>query len=137
MAWPVREIFPNVFPWGQFSMSSLRRGSLTRSSTMSNTLPLPIRRCSLLDRVRFFVEEPSEDFLREFIGDRTGTLRAQWRAKRLRLRRRRKRSRDDWNTEEGRKTHSQTRCESFVPVISALRRELRREEGVPFHGEKG
>jgi hypothetical protein len=132
IAWPVVKSSNNVVPWGihAFAETGVTHEIFDYVEHTASPDPADV---VLLDRVRFFVEEPSEDFLREFIGDLTGHSGREWRADDFAFRRRRKRSRDDWNTEEEEETNIPDQgAINLSRLISAFVGCLRREEGVPF-----
>jgi SAM-dependent methyltransferase len=93
----------------------------------------------LLDRIRFFVEEPREDYLRDFIGDLSGTSAKEWRVDDFALRPPRKTTRDEWDDDECDEDDRPRRKEVPDPgalnlhrLISEFVSYLHREEGVPF-----
>jgi len=87
---------------------------------------------ALLDRVRFFIEDPCLDSLREFVGDLTGNPEREWHTDDFALRRPRKRRRDDWDTEG---EEPETRDQGAINLgrlLNGFVGYLRREDGVPF-----
>lgn len=86
---------------------------------------------ALLDRVRFFVDEPNENYLPQFIGDLTGTSGQEWKAADFALRPPRKR-RDGWDDEPERPQKRDPAALNLSRLINTFVGYLRREEGVPF-----
>jgi hypothetical protein len=99
IAWPVVKSSNNVVPWGIHEFAEMGVTHEIFDYLEHTASPDPAD-AVLLDRVRFFIEEASEDYLGRFIGDLTGHSGREWRADDFALRRARKRSRDDWDTEE-------------------------------------
>jgi hypothetical protein len=89
----------------------------------------------LLDRIHFFIEEPRQDYLREFIDDLTGKSGREWQTDDFALRPPRKRSRDEWDDDEEEDEERQAGDPGAINLsrlISEFVGYLRREEGVPF-----
>ncbi len=85
----------------------------------------------LLESVRFYVEDPREEYLREFISDLTGRSGRQWRMDDFALRRRKKAA-DKWDDDgEGRAARDPAAI-NLSRLISEFVGYMRREEGVPF-----
>jgi hypothetical protein len=82
--------------------------------------------------VQFFVENPSDGYLQEFIGDLTGKSEREWQAGDFALRPPRKRSREDWDTESEERHTPDQGANNLSRLISAFVGYLRREDGVPF-----
>ena len=97
IAWPGVKSSDKIVPWGVSGF--MNKGAEyeifdylehTRSPDPTDTV--------LLERVKFFVEDPREEYLREFISDLTGKSGRQWRMGDFALRRRKKAS-DEWDDE--------------------------------------
>ncbi len=131
IAWPAVKSSDNVVPWGisEFAEKGVNHEIFDYLEHTASPDPAD---AVLLDRVQFFVEEPNEDYLREFIGDLTGKSGREWQADDFALRPPRKRSREDWDTEQEERQTSDQGAVNLSRLISAFVGYLRREEGVPF-----
>ena len=131
IAWPVVKSSDNVVPWGLSEFAEKGVNHEIFDYLEHTAAPNPAD-AVLLDRVQFFVEEPREDYLREFIGDLTGKSGREWQADDFALRPPRKRSREDWDTEQEERQTPDQGAINLSRLISAFVGYLRREEGVPF-----
>jgi len=86
----------------------------------------------LLERIKFFVEDSTENYPGEFIDDLTGKSGRVWAETDFALRPPRKRSRDDWDDDTEDKQTPDPAAINLSHVISEFLGYLRREEGVPF-----
>jgi SEC-C motif len=86
---------------------------------------------ALLDRVQFFVEEPGEDYLRDFISDLAGRSGREWRVEDFALRPSRKRARDEWGDDDGRESKDPAAI-NLSRLLTEFVGSMRRQEGVPF-----
>ncbi len=131
IAWPLVKSSDNVVPWGISRFANDGANHEIFNYLEHTAAPDPAD-AVLLDRVRFFVEDPREDYLREFITDLAGTSGCEWPADDFALRPPRKSRRDEWSDglEE-----DQTPDQGAIHLgrlISTFVGYLRREEGVPF-----
>jgi hypothetical protein len=131
IAWPLVKSSDNVVPWGITNFAE--RGAnheifhyIEHSATPDPADP------ALLDRVRFFIEEPREDYLREYISDLTGTSGREWQTADFALRPPRKRNRNAWDDEPEERETPDPGASKLTRLISEFVGYLRREEGVPF-----
>jgi hypothetical protein len=131
IAWQFVKTSDNIVPWGisEFVKTGVDHEIFqylehTASPDPTDTV--------LLDRVRFFVEDPSADYLCKFIGDLTGNSGREWRADDFALTPARKRSRDDWDTEQEDSHTPDHGAINLSRLISEFVGYVRREEGVPF-----
>jgi hypothetical protein len=131
IAWPLVKSSDNIVPWG-ISAFAERGVSHEIYDYLEHTAAADPADAVLLDRVRFFVENPRDDYLREFIGDVTGKSGREWQADDFALRRPRKKSRDDWDTESEETQTPDQGANNFSRLINAFVGYLRREEDVPF-----
>ena len=131
IAWPAVKSSDNVVPWGisEFAEKGVNHEIFDYLEHTASPDPAD---AVLLDRVQFFVEEPNEDYLREFIGDLTGKSGREWQADDFALRPPRKRSREDWDTEQEERQTPDQGAVNLSRLISSFVGYLRREEGVPF-----
>jgi hypothetical protein len=87
----------------------------------------------LLDRIKYFVEEPRQDYLAELIADLTGRSGREWRTDDFKLRPHRKKSRDDWDDDYDEKPAQRDPAAiNLQRLIHEFVGLMRREEGVPF-----
>jgi hypothetical protein len=131
IAWPNVKSSDNVVPWGvsEFAEEGANHEIFNYlEHTVSPDPADPV----LLDRVTFFVEEPREEYLREFIGDLMGTSGRQWQVDDFTLRPSRKRSRDDWDDDQEERQSPDPGAINLSRLISEFVGYLRREEEVPF-----
>src|SRR4051794_3876720 len=131
IAWPFVKSSDNVVPWGisEFAEKGANHEIFNYLEHTASPDPAdPV----LLDRVRFFVEEPREDYLREFIGDLMGKSGREWQADDFALRPPRKSRRDDWDDEQEERRTPDQGAINLSRLISEFVGYLRREEGVPF-----
>jgi hypothetical protein len=131
IAWPFVKSSDNVVPWGitEFAEKGVNHeifDYLEHASTPDAD------DAALLDRIHFFIEEPRENYLREFIRDLTGTSGQEWHVNDFALRPPPKRSRDDWDDEEPQERTPDPGAINLSRLISEFVGYLRREEGVPF-----
>jgi hypothetical protein len=131
IAWPLVKSSNNVVPWGVSEFAE--KGAnyeifdyLERTASPDPADPV------LLDRVRFFVEEPREDYRRELIGDLMGKSGRELQADDFALRRPRSRRRDDWDVEQEESQGPDQGAINLYRLINEFVGYLRREEGVPF-----
>src|SRR5580698_4135167 len=96
IAWPQVKSSHDILPWG-FSNFAERGADLETFDYLEHTASPDPADPVLLDRIHFFVEEPREDYLREFIADLTGKSGRQWQADDFALKPHRTRSRDEWD----------------------------------------
>jgi hypothetical protein len=131
IAWPSVKSSDNVVPWGisEFAESGVSHEIYDYLEHAESPDPTD---AALLDRVRFFIEEPREDYLREFIGDLTGHPGREWQADDFALRPPRKSRRDDWDDESEERPTPDPGAINLSRLIGAFVGYLRREEGVPF-----
>lgn len=131
IAWPVVKSSDNVVPWGISEFAEKGVNHEIFEYLEHTAFPDPAD-AALLARVQFFVEEPHEHYLREFIGDLTGKSGREWQADDFALRPSRKGSREDWGAEQEERQAPDQGAINLSRLISAFVGYLRREEGVPF-----
>ncbi len=131
LAWPNVKSSDNIVPWGitEFAEKGARYEIL---DYLEHTAAPDPTDPGLLDRVRFFVEEPREDYLREFIGDLTGKSGEEWQVEDFALNPPRQRSHRDWDAEDDEGPTRDQGAINLLRLISAFVGFLRREQGVPF-----
>jgi hypothetical protein len=131
IAWPLVKSSDNVVPWGvsNFAERGFRHEIY---DYLEHTAAPDPNDAVLLDRVRFFVENPREGYLPGFIGDLTGTSGREWQADDFALRPPRKRGRDEWDSEEEESPTPNQGAINLGRLISEFVGYLRREEGIPF-----
>jgi hypothetical protein len=131
IAWPVVKSSDNVVPWGISEFAEKGVNHEIFEYLEHTAFPDPAD-AALLARVQFFVEEPHEHYLREFIGDLTGKSGREWQADDFALKPSRKGSREDWGAEQEERQAPDQGAINLSRLISAFVGYLRREEGVPF-----
>ncbi len=87
---------------------------------------------ALLERIKFFIEDPRTDYLAELIGDLTGKSGREWTADDFVLSPPRKKRRDDWEDEEEEEPAPDRGAVNLSRLIAEFVGYLRREEGVPY-----
>jgi hypothetical protein len=90
----------------------------------------------LLDRIKFFVEEPRDDDLAEVISDLTGNAGRRWRVDDFSVRPPRKKARDDWDDDVGESGGPQPGAINLSRLIHEFVGYLRRKvanELLPLH----
>ena len=132
MAWPHVKSSHDILPWGISEF--VNKGAdhevfdfLEQTTSVDPADPV------LLDRVRFFVEELREDYLREFIGDLTGSSARVWQTGDFAQKPPPKRRRDDWDDDDSPKEQPlDPGAINLSRLVAEFVGYLRREEGVPF-----
>ena len=131
IAWPFVKSSDNIVPWG---ISAFMENGVKYEifDYLEHTASPDPDDPALLDRVHFFIENPRENYLREFVGDLTGTSGREWQADDFALRPAPKRGRYDWDDEsEERETPDQGAL-NLGRLINEFVGYLHREEGVSF-----
>jgi hypothetical protein len=120
-----------IMPWGISEF--LNRGAdyeifdyLEHTGSPDPTDPV------LLDRVKFFVEEPREEYLAEILSDLTGKSGREWHVEDFALRPPRKETRDEWDDGLEEREDPDPAAIHWMRLINEFAGYLRREEGVPF-----
>jgi hypothetical protein len=132
IAWPLVKTSDNVVPWG-ISEFANDGANYEIFNYLEHTASPDPADAALLDRVRFFVAEPREEYLHELIDDLTGRSGQEWQADDFALRPPRKSRRDDWDDDEQEERHTPDQgAINLQRLISEFVGYLRREEGVPF-----
>lgn len=135
IAWPGVKSSDDYFPWviNEFAETGTNHvifDYLEHTAAPDPTDPV------LLDRIRFFIEEPREDFLREFVEDLTGEPRREWQTNDFALEPPKKTRRDEWDDDDD-EDENETKAPSqgalnLTRLIGEFVGYLRRDEGVPF-----
>ncbi len=87
----------------------------------------------LLDRLKYYIDEPDADYLRDFISDLTGTSGRKWRADDFVLNPPRNDVRDGWDDDDEEEEEPSDPGEvNLSRLISEFVGYVHREEGVPF-----
>jgi hypothetical protein len=131
IAWPFVKSSDKIVRWGisEFAEDAVKYEIFDYLEHTASPDPAD---AALLGRVRFFIENPREEYLREFLGDLTGTSAREWQADDFALRPARNRSRDDWDDEPEERPAPDPGALNLARLISEFVGYLRREEGVPF-----
>jgi hypothetical protein len=131
IGWPLVKSSDNVVPWG-ISEFSERGFRLEIYDYLEHTATPDPTDTVLLDRVRFFIENPREEFLGEFIRVLTGASGREWQVDDFALSPPRKSRRDEWGDEEEEDQGPDQGAINLNRLINEFVGYLRREEGVPF-----
>lgn len=131
IAWPGVKSSDDILPWGVSEFANKGADHEIFNYLEHTASPDPADPV-LLDRITFFVEEPREDYLREFISDLTGKSGRQWQADDFALRPPRKKRRDDWDDDQEEIQTPDQGAINLSRLISEFVGYLRREEAVPF-----
>jgi hypothetical protein len=131
IAWPGVKSTDKIFPWAisEFAQSGVDHEIFDYLEHTASPNPAD---AALLERVRFFFEEPLEEYLREFIDDLTGKSVREWRVDDFALRPRRKKRRDDWDDDRQERPAPDQGAINLSRLSSEFVGYMRREEGVPF-----
>jgi hypothetical protein len=132
IAWPGVKSNNDIFPWAirQFADQAAELEILHYLEHTASPRPDdPVLR----ERIQFFLDDPHEDFIREFVADVTAASRREWKADDFDLGSPKKRRRDEWDDDY---EEESPRPRPGVYNLSRLTSEflgyLHREEGVPF-----
>jgi hypothetical protein len=131
IAWPLVKTSDNVVPWGISGFANYGADYEIFEYLEHTASPDPAD-AALLDRVRFFIEEPREEYLHEFIDDLTGKSGREWKTEDFALRPPRKRKHDDWDDEPEESETPDQGAINLSRLINEFVGYSRREEGVPF-----
>ncbi len=131
IGWPVVKSSANIVPWG---ISAFAKKAVNHEifDYLENTAAPDPADPVLLDRVHYFIEDPREEYLCEFIDDLTGKSAREWRADDFALRPPRKRRRDEWDDDPEEAPPPDQGAINLSRLINEFVGYLRREEGVPF-----
>ena len=130
-AWPSEKLSKNVFSWAISNFAGTGADYeiydyLERSATPEPTDP------ALLERIKFYADEPEEGAVRTFVGDVMGTTGREWRAEDFTLIPPPPRRRDEWDDDPEEDVVPDPGAMNLARLISEFIGYLRREEGVPF-----
>jgi SEC-C motif len=131
IAWPFVKSSDKIVPWG-ISEFANKGSDYEIFEYLEHTADPDPADAVLLDRVRFFVPEPREEYLREFIEDLTGKSGREWQSDDFALKPPRKRNRDDWDDDEVERPTPDPGRHNLSRLISEFVGYLHREEGVPY-----
>ena len=121
----------NIMPWGVSEF--LNAGAdyeifdyLEHAGSPDSSDPV------LLDRIKFFVKDPREDYLSGIISDLTGKSAREWRVDDFALRPRPKKGRRDWDDDDEGREPEDPAATNLWRLSTSSWATMRREEGVPF-----
>jgi hypothetical protein len=132
IAWPFVQSSSNIVPWG---ISEFReKGANYEVYNYLEHTPNPDPRDSeLLDRIKFYIEDPDLDIMAESIGDLAGQASPAWTLNDFTLKPVRKKLRDDWDDEGNESEEApDPGARNLYRLIAQFVGYLRREEGVPY-----
>jgi hypothetical protein len=135
IGWPaVKSSREDIFPWAISEFANEGSDYEIFDYLERTTAPDPADP-ALLDRIKFFVEDPDLDYLRDFIADLTGKNVRAWTVADFTLQPTRKKSRDEWDEDEDdeeEEAPADKGVHNLYRLIAEFIGYLRREEGVPF-----
>jgi hypothetical protein len=130
LGWPGVKSSSGVVPWGISEFAE--EGALYEIYDYLEHTPSPDPDDgALLERVRFFVEEPDLDLVRQLVTDVTGQAARSWTVDDFALKPPRKKSRDAWD-DDAEERSPDTGAENLSRLLAEFVGYLRRQEGVPF-----
>jgi hypothetical protein len=131
IAWPSVKSSDKIVPWGISEFANKGADHEIYAYLEHTASPDPADPV-LLDRIKLFVDDPIDEYLRQFIGDLTGESAREWHSNDFALKKPRKRRRDEWDDEPEETQTPDQGAINLSRLISAFVGYLRREEGVPF-----
>jgi SEC-C motif len=131
IGWPLVKTSGDILPWG-ISDFAQRGFDHEIYDYLEHTASPDPADPVLLDRVQFFVEDPHEGYLREFIDDLTAKTGREWQTGDFALRPPQKRRRDEWDDDPEETPPPDPGAINLSRLISEFVGYMRREEGVPF-----
>jgi hypothetical protein len=131
LAWPGVKSSPNVVPWGISSFAE-EGANYEIFHYLENTASPDPGDPVLLDRLKFFFDDPDLDFVRRFIDDVTGKTARAWTVADFGLKPPRKKSRDDWDDEGGSDNSPDEGAKNLARLTDEFIGYMHRQEGVPF-----
>jgi hypothetical protein len=138
IAWPLVKSSENVVPWGVSEFANEGADYEIFNYLEQTEAPDPADP-ALLERIRFFVDEPNEDYVRELIGDLSGLSGREWKSDDFALKPMRRGRRGDWYDDDDDDDDGGEKSEAIDRGASNLHRlvnefvgYLRREEAVWF-----
>jgi hypothetical protein len=131
IAWPFVKESENVASWGITEFANKGANYEIYDYLEHTAVPDPADPV-VLESVRFFVAEPREDYLAEFIQDLAGMSGREWQSDDFTPRKAGSRSHDDWDDESEERPTVDPGMHNLARLISEFVGYLRRQEGVPY-----
>jgi hypothetical protein len=132
VAWPGVKATRDILPWALSEFGE--EGAAYEIYDYIEHTPSPtVDDSALLERIRFYFDEPDLDFLRGFMDDLTGQNARVWKVNDFSLRSPRpKKRRDDWDDEEEENEQPDPGANNLFRLIAEFIGYLHRHEGVPY-----
>jgi hypothetical protein len=132
VAWPGVKASHDTFPWAISEFGE--EGVAYEIYDYLEHTPSPAAEDpALLERIRFYFDDPDLDFLRGFIDDLTGQNARAWKVNDFALRPpRRKKRRGDWDDEEEEDDQPDPAANNLFRLIAEFIGYLHRNEGVSY-----
>jgi hypothetical protein len=131
IGWPGVKASPDILPWGVSEFAE-EGAAYEMYDRLEHTASPDPGDAALLERIRFFIEDPDLDFVRRFLADVAGQDVPAWTVDDFALKSRRKKRRDDWDDGGEEETPSDDGAHNLPRLIAEFVGYLRRREGVPF-----
>jgi hypothetical protein len=131
IAWPLVNSSGNVVPWGVSEFAE-RGVSHEIYHYLEHTASPDAADPGLLERVQFFIDEPREGYLDQFVCELLGKSGREWQTGDFALRPPRKRRRGDWDDEPAEDTTWDQGRANLARLINEFVGYMRREHAVPF-----
>jgi hypothetical protein len=131
IAWPTVKDSSDVLPWAisNFAEEGVKYEIYDYLERTASPDPDD---ATLLDRIRFFIEDPNLEYVRRFIGDVSGQATRAWTVDDFTLKPPRKKRRDDWDDREEEAPPPDEGARNLSRLIAEFVGYWRREEGAPF-----
>ncbi len=133
IAWPGVKSSKKIEPWGVSGFMN-RAVDYEIFDYLEHTQSPDPTDPALLDRVKYFIEEPRASYLAEMISDLTGKSEREWRANDFALPPPRKKARDAWDDDDDaeKRAARDPAARNLWRLIREFVGYMHREEGVPF-----
>jgi hypothetical protein len=131
IAWPLVKAADNIAPWGVASLAEDGVNQEVFSYLARTETPDPDDP-RLLERIHFFIDDPSEDAIRELIEDLTRSSGREWQTTEFTLRPPRKRRQRDWDEEDEEDDTADPGAVNLARLTREFVGYLRREKGVSY-----
>ncbi len=129
--WPGVKDSKDIFEWAIVEFANTGADYEIFNYLEHTTSPDPLDPV-LLERNNFFIKEPSEEYLREFIADLKGTSGRVWQTSDFAFQPPQKKRRDEWDDEADEPEAGDPARSNLSHLVNEFVGYLRREEGVPF-----
>ncbi len=131
VAWPGVKSSSDLLPWAITDLAATGADYEIYDYLERTASPDPADP-DLIERIRYFVEDPDLDFVSRFIGDVTGRAARTWTVADFALKPPPRRSRRDWDDDDEEAPAPDEGARNLSRLIAEFVGYLRRAEGVPF-----